>query len=213
MHIKCEYCGAENWDTSFRCSVCGALLPSTPGTRSVNERPTYLKQQRTQQARKKGSLYFNRRLLPFILPFLFAGTLFIIATFSPWVRTADGANISGWDLYHEGSAGMNGGNALYIPDVLNADKEDYARSGMLLTGVWTLTGGILLLFLAVVLVLVYQPRFLYLIAFLGLLLLVITGINLITMIFSRVTLEWPIYSLPATTVVVMIVAMDAHRVF
>ncbi len=273
--MKCTRCGAENWDTSSRCSVCGDMLeqhgraegvsytslggpprqrvpteqevvdaaslrkqgsyeyiydeerqtmieaerrggylvPTVSGTRSVGERPTYLTQYSAHPERKRGYLYFNRKLLPFIIPVLIAGALFVAGTFCTWMTMADGAEVSGWDLYQKGKAGMNGGNALYIPDVINADREDYQRTGLLFTGVWTLAGGVILLFLAGVVVFLYEHRILYFTALLSTGLLVVTSINLFMTIFSRATMEWPIYSLPAITVAVIIIALDARRAY
>lgn len=273
--MKCTHCGAENWDTSARCSVCGDMLepqggteglsyaslydppernapseqqvidaanlrkqgsyefiydeehqvmieaerrggylvPTVAGSRAVGERPTYLTQYSRHPERKRGNFYFNRKLLPFIIPVLIAGILFVAGTFCTWMTMANGAEVSGWDLYHEGKAGMNGGNALYIPDVINADREDYQRTGMLFTGVWTLAGGVLLLFMAGVVVVLYEHRILYFTVLLGVLLLVVTGINLFMTIFSRASMEWPVYSLPAVTVAVIIIAIDARRAY
>lgn len=273
--MKCARCGAENWDNSYRCSVCGGvlegqrrddsvsyaslygppekkappgqevidtasmerqgsyeyifdeehqtmiaaerrggrLIPTTPGSRSVGERPAYLAQYDRHPERERGNLYFNHKLLPFIIPLLIAGALFIVGTFCGWMTLQDGREYSGWDLYREGKAGMNGGNALFIPDVINADRADYERTGMLFTGIWTLAGGVLLLFMAGVVVFLYEHRILYFTALLGGVLLVITAINLTMTIFSRADMEWPIYALPAITVAVIIIALDARRAY
>ena len=210
-----EYVYDEEHQTMLAAERRGDhLVPTTVGTRSVSERPTYLTQYSRHPERKRGNLYFNRKLMPFTIPVLIAGILFITGTFCTWMTMPDGGpEVSGWDLYREGKAGMNGGNALYVPDVINADRADYERTGLLFTGVWTLAGGILFLFMALVVIFLYEHRILYFTALLGLLLLVITGTNLFMTIFSRATMEWPMYSLPAITVAVIIIAIDARRAY
>jgi hypothetical protein len=191
------------------------FLQPPPGMKSYSERPTYRDEQPAAPAYKPKIFFaMNRRLLPSAILLILAGSLFIIATYMPWVKTMGGnADLTGWDLYHAGKEGLNGGNAFYIPDVLKINNDYDAKSGALLTGLWTLIGGILLLVLAIVVPLFFRSYLLNVTAALGLVLLIVTGINLVTMLVAGASLLWPIYVLPPVSLIVIITAIDAHRAF
>jgi hypothetical protein len=237
--MNCPHCGAENGERNLRCSSCGkpmsqgpagtmpqsrqplpeqdrqGFLQPPPGMKSYSERPTYRDEQPAAPSYKPKVFFaMNRRLLPSVILLVIVGSLFIIATYMPWIKSMGGkAELTGWDLYHAGKAGLNGGNALYIPDVLKINNDYDAKSGALLTGLWTLTGGILLLVLAIVVPLLFRPYLLNVTVALGLALLIVTGINLVTMLVAGASLLWPIYVLPPASLIVIVTAIDAHRAF
>lgn len=185
------------------------------GTKSFSERLTYRDQQPVAPAHKPKVIFaLNRRMLPCVILLVLAGALFIVATYLPWVKTMGGSTeLTGWDLYHQGQMKTNGGNAFYIPDVLNINEDYNARSGALLTGLWTLIGGILLLILAVAVSLFFRSYLLIMTILVGIGLLIVTSINLVTMLVASASLHWPIYVLPPASLVVIIAALDARSAF
>ena len=186
-----------------------------PGMKSFSERLTYRDQQPAAPAYKPKIFFaLNRHLLPCVILLVLAGALFIVATYLPWVKTMGGSTeLTGWDLYHQGQMKTNGGNAFYIPDVLNINEDYNAKSGALLTGLWTLIGGILLLVLAVVVPLFFRSYLL--------LMTVAVGIGVAHRdryqsgyhACRQRCLHWPIYVLPPASLVVVITAVDARRAF
>lgn len=186
-----------------------------PPGRSFSERPTYRDEQSVSTAYKtKIFVAMNRRLLPCVILLVLAGSLFIVATYLPWIKTMGGSTeLTGWDLYHQGQMKTNGGNAFYIPDVLNINEDYNAKSGALLTGLWTLIGGILLLILAVVVPIFFRSYLLGITVTVGMMLLIVTSINLVTMLVAGASIYWPIYVLPPVALVVIITAIDARSAF
>lgn len=196
----------------------GYYQPPPPGMRSMSERQTYQDVKADTGGIKFDiGLGFNKRALSSAIMVLIVGALFIVATYMPWLKLDNlgSQEYTGWDLYELGKEGTYGGSPLHIPHIfdINSESEFNTSSGIILTGIWTLAGGILLLVMAILIPFVNRSYLCIIVSIVGLVMLMVTGFNLATVLIGKGQLYWPIYVLPAAALAAIILGYDSRRAF
>jgi hypothetical protein len=194
----------------------GAYQPPPPGARSMSERQTYLNTKPETGGVKLGlGFSFNKRAVTSAVLILIIGVLFIVATYMPWLKLSNFGDkeYTGWDLYELGKSGIYGGSSFHIPDIfaINSGSEFDTSSGIILTGIWTLAGGILLLAMALLIPIAGRSYLCIIVMIVGLVMLVVTCFNLATVLIGKGELFWPVYVLPAAGLAAIIIGYDARR--
>lgn len=195
----------------------GTYQAPPPGARSMSERITY------RDVKEKGGVKlglnftFNRRALVSAVLILILGTLFIVATYASWLKLEGfGAEeYSGWGLYELGKSGERSGSSFHISGIfdLKSESDFDTSSGIILTGVWTLTGGILLVAMALLLPFLNRSYLCIIVMVVGLVMLVASGFNLATVLIAKGQPYWPIYVLPPAGLAAIVVGYDARHHF